>query len=221
MMMDRHFDDELNSMKTDLLKMATLVEEAIYKSIEALKKRDKDLAQKVVEEDRAIDELELVIEEEAIGMLATRQPMAVDLRFITTGMKINAELERIADLAVNIAQRATELAEGDLPKPLEDIPRLSDVARKMVKSSIDSFVKKDEGLAKQVILSDPEANKLKKMIQEELIDKYLPKDKINASRSVALLLVARHLERICDHATNIAEDVIYMVNARVVKHRKV
>ena len=216
--MERHFDEELKELKTALLKMATLVEAAIYKSIEALKNKDKELAQTIINEDRKVDEMELEIEEKAINLLALRQPMAGDLRFITTGMKINAELERIADLAVNIAQRIFELADKPLLKPLIDIPKLAAIARKMVKEAIDAFVECDEKLAKTAILSDPEADKLKNLICDELINAYMIKDCTTASQAIPLFLIARHLERICDHATNIAEDVIYMVQAKVVKH---
>jgi phosphate transport system protein len=219
-MIERHFDDELAQLNKDLITMATLVEEAIYKAVEALKNGDKDLADKVIEDDGKIDDMENVIEENAIELLALRQPMAIDLRFITTGMKINAELERIADLAVNIAQRVLEIAGQPVLKPLIDIPRLSDVARDMIKKAIDSFVSKDEALAREVILTDPQANTLKKAIQQELIE-CMVKDGTASTRGVPLLLIARHLERVCDHATNIAEDVIYMVRAKVVKHRKI
>ena len=216
--MKRHFDEDLKIMNTDILKMATLAEEAIFKSIEALKNRDKELAQSVIQEDKKVDELELIVEETAIDFLALKQPLARDLRFITTGMKINSELERIADLAVNIAQRVLELVDKPILKPLIDIPKLTDVARKMVKDVIDAFVNSDENLAKKVILSDSEADNLRNLIQEELINDYMSKDASTATRAVPLLLIARHLERICDHATNIAEDVIYMVQAKVVKH---
>ena len=216
--MERHFDEELKKLNVDLLKMAALAEAAIYNSIEALKNQDKKLARTIIDEDRKIDEMELGVEERAIALLALRQPMARDLRFITTGMKINAELERIADLAVNIAQRVFELAGKPLLKPLIDIPKLTTVARRMVKDAIDAFVNRDENLAKKVILSDPEADNLKNLVQIELINDYMVKDGTTASRAVPLLLIARHLERICDHATNIAEDVIYMVQAKVVKH---
>ena len=216
--MKRHFDEELGEMNTDLVKMAILAEEAIHKSIEALRNRDKALAKAIIEDDRKIDELELVIEERAIELLALRQPIGKDLRFIITGVKINAELERIADLTVNIAQRIMELADKPLLKPLIDIPKLTVIARKMVKDVIDSFVNRDESLAKQVILSDSEADKLKNLVYEELINDYMCKDGTTSPRAVPLLLIARHLERICDHATNIAEDVIYMIQAKVVKH---
>ena len=216
--MKRHFDEDLKKLNTDILKMAALAEEAIFKSIEALKNRDKELAQTVIQEDKKVDELELTVEETAIDLLALKQPLARDLRFITTGMKINAELERIADLAVNIAQRVLELSDKPILKPLIDIPKLTDISRKMVKNVIDAFVNSDENLAKEVILFDSKADNLRNLIQEELINDYMSKDASTATRAVPLLLIARHLERICDHATNIAEDVIYMVQAKVVKH---
>lgn len=216
--MKRHFDEDLKKLNTDILKMATLAEEAIFKSVEALKNRDKAQAQSVIRGDQKIDELELVIEEAAIDLLALKQPIARDLRFITTGMKINAELERIADLAVNIAQRVLEIADMPILKPLIDIPKLTDIARKMVKDVIDAFVNSDESLAKDVIFADSEADKLRNLIQEELIRDYMSKDVSTVTRAVPLLLIARHLERICDHATYIAEDVIYMIQAKVVKH---
>lgn len=220
-MMERHFDEELVGLNTNLLKMAALTEEAIFKATEALKNGDKDVAKSVIDNDAQIDSLENEIEENAIELLALKQPMATDLRFITTGMKINAELERIADLAVNISQRVLEIGDKPLLKPLIDIPKLSEMGQKMVKDSIDAFVTRDGEKAKEVILSDPGANRLKINIQEELINEYMVKDGGTVTRAVPLLLVARHLERICDHATNIAEDVIYMVQARVVKHKKI
>jgi len=144
--------------------------------------------------------------------------MAGDLRFITTGMKINAELERIADIAVDIAQRTLELIDKPLLKPLVDIPKLTSIAQDMIKMAIDSFVSGDSELARKVLLSDSEADNLRNIIQKELIEDYMVKDCSTAPRAVQLLLIARFLERICDHTTNIAEDVIYMVQAQVVRH---
>jgi len=218
--MERHFDEELGELRKELLRMAAMVQEAIYKSIEALKNRDKAQAEEVINTDNKIDELELIIDERCIDLIARYQPMAADLRFIATGMKINAELERIADLAVDISQRVLELADKPLLKPLVDIPKLSGIAQKMVKDSIDSFVKRDADLAGKVVLSDSEADNLRNLVQEELINDYMERDASTASRAVSLLLIARHLERICDHATNIAEDVIYMIKAKVVKHHR-
>ena len=216
--MERHIDQELKSLNQDVLKMGAFAEEAIYKAVEALKNRDKALAKSVIDNDNNIDQLELAIDEKCIDLIARYQPMAKDLRFITTGMKINTELERIADIAVDIAQRTLELLDKPLLKPLVDIPKLTAIAQNMVKTSIDAFVKGDIELAKKVMASDPEADKLRNLIQKELIEDYIVKDPSSALRAVQLLLIARFLERICDHTTNIAEDVIYMVQAEVVKH---
>ena len=216
--MERHFDEELKGLHKEVLSMGIMAQEAIYKSIEALKNRDKALAEEVINTDNKVDELELIIDERCIDLIARHQPMAGDLRFITTGMKINAELERIADLAVDIAQRVLELVNKPLLKPLIDIPKLSAIAQNMVRDSIDAFVNKDVNLAKKVVLSDSEADKLRNSVQDELINDYMAKDVKTAERAVALLLIARYLERICDHTTNIAEDVIYMVEGKVVKH---
>lgn len=218
--MKRHFDEELSNLKVEILKMASLTEEAIFKSIEALKNMDRNLAGDIIREDQRIDEMELVVEEAAIDLLALKQPMARDLRFITTGMFINGELERIADLAVNIAERVLELIDQKQPllKPLIDIPKLAKVARKMMRDVIDAFVNNNETLAREVILSDSEADNLRNLIQEELIFDYMSKDASTVTRAIPLFLIARHLERICDHATYIAENVIYMVQAKVVKH---
>ena len=216
--MQRHFDDELNGLREDILKMGAYAEEAIYRSIEALKNRDRELAKSIIANDKNVDDLELSVDEKCIDLIARYQPMAKDLRFITIGMKINSELERIADIAVDIAQRTLELVDKPLLKPLVDIPKLAVVAQNMVKMAIDSFVKGDIGLAKKVMLSDPEANTLRNLIHEELVEGFMVKDGSTAPRAVQLLLIARFLERICDHTTNIAEDVIYMVQAEVVKH---
>ena len=216
--MQRHFDEELKELHKDILKMGALAQEAIFKSIESLKNREKVQAQDVIDADNKIDELELAIDDKCIDLIARYQPMAGDLRFIATGMKINAELERIADLAVDICQRVLELVDKPLLKPLVDIPKLSVVAQNMIHDAIDSFIKRDVALAKKVTLSDSEADKLRNMVCDELVHDYMLKDARTADRAVPLLLIARHLERICDHATNIAEDVIYMVEGKVVKH---
>jgi phosphate transport system protein len=217
--MERHVDQELKILNQEILQMGAFAEEAIYKSIEALKNKDGKLAESVIANDNNVDKLELAIDEKCIDLIARYQPMAKDLRFITTGMKINAELERIADIAVDIAQRTLELVDKPLLKPLVDIPKLASVAQNMVKMSIDSFIKGDIELAKKVLLSDPEANELRNLIQKELTEDYMAKDSSSVPRAVQLLLIVRFLERICDHTTNIAEDVIYMVQAEVVKHQ--
>jgi len=216
--MERHFDEELKDLHKDILKMAIMSQQAIHKSIEALRNRDKLQAREVIDTDVDIDELELIIDEKCIDLIARHQPMAGDLRFLATGMKVNAELERIADLAVDISQCVLELVDRPILKPLIDIPKLSTVAQNMVRDAIDAFVRKDIELAKKVVLSDEEADRLRNLVQEELINDYMARDASTAPRAVPLLLIARHLERICDHATNIAEDVIYIVEGKVVKH---
>jgi phosphate transport system protein len=217
--MERHFIDDLKDINARILKMANLTEEAIELSVQALKDLDVDLARRVIGNDSHIDEMELDIEERAIDVLALHQLMARDLRFVTTAMGINANLERIADLAVNICQRTLELSEvRPLLKPLVDIPRLSDVARRMVRKSIEAFVNHDWALAREVLEMDQEADRLRNLIQDELINEYMVIDGKTAPRAVPLLLIARHLERMCDQATNIAENVIYLEQAIVVKH---
>ena len=216
--MSKHFHEELQELNDDILKMGTLAEEQIARSIAALKSRDVAMARMVIDADAKVDELELVIDEKCLDLIARQQPMAVDLRFITTGMRLNGELERVADLAVDVAQRVLEISDQALLKPLVDIPKLALIAQKMVKTAIDSFITRDSDLARSVILMDAEADALKRSIQHELIYDYLVKDGTVAPRAVPLILVARHLERVCDHATYIAEDVIYMVKAEVVKH---
>lgn len=216
--MERHLDQELDDLKKDLLKIGTLAENAIFESVEALKNLDAERAQKVIGDDKLVDELENKIDEKCLDLLALRQPMASDLRFITMTMKIATDVERIADLAVDIAQRVLELAGKPLLKPLIDIPKLTALAKQMTKNSLDSFVNKDAGLAENIIVLDREADQLRDLIQKELVEDYMRKDCSCVTRAVPLLLVARHLERICDHATNIAEDVIFMLKAEVIKH---
>jgi len=217
--MERYFDKELAELNKETLSMARLTEEAIGKSIEALKELSRKKAQQVIDQDSRINKLELIIDEKCLDLIALFQPMAIDLRFIAMSMKIGTDLERIADLAVDISERVLEIADKPQLKPLIDIPKLAKLAQSMVKDAIDAFINHDPELAKKVIVRDDKADALRNLVQSELINDYLMKDPSTAPRAVALILVARHLERICDHATNIAEDVIYMVKAKVVKHR--
>jgi phosphate transport system protein len=216
--MERHLDQELTDLKQQLLKMGTLVEAAIFESVESLKELSMERANAIISADKIIDEMENIIDERCHDLIALNQPMAIDLRFITMSMKISTDLERIADLAVDIAQRVQDLVGKPLLKPLIDIPKLTHLAQQMTKDALDAFVNKEANLAGSVILRDHEADTLRNLVQKELIDDYMSKDPSTATRAVPLLLIARHLERICDHATNIAEDVIYMVKADVVKH---
>lgn len=216
--MERHFDLELADLKRHLLEMGYAAEKAIAGAVEALKHLDSGKAAKIIGSDKEIDVLENEIDEECLDLLALHQPMAGDLRFITMAMKIATDLERIADLAVDIAQRVQELSDKPLLKPLIDIPRLTGLTRTMCREALGAFVRQDADLAEKVILLNSEADKIRNLIQDELLEDYLKKDASTASRAVPLLLIARHLERICGHAANIAEDVIYMVRAEVVKH---
>ncbi|MEK7868535.1 MAG: phosphate signaling complex protein PhoU, partial [Candidatus Omnitrophota bacterium] len=196
--MERHFDQELEDLKKELLRMGALVEGEIFESIEALKNLSTERANKVISDDKVIDELENEIDERCLNLLALMQPMAVDLRFITMSLKISTDLERIADLAVDIAQRVLGLVGKPLLKPLIDIPKLTILAQQMVKDALDSFVNKDADLAGKVILFDSEADRLRNLVQKELVEDYMSKDSSTAPRAVPLLLIARHLERICD-----------------------
>jgi phosphate transport system protein len=216
--MHRHFDEELTELKKQLLTMGSLTEEAIAQAVEALKRLDAEAARRIIEEDGRIDRLDLDIDEKCLELIIRHQPVAADLRFLAMAMRICADLERIADLAVDICQRVVEMAGQPLLKPLIDIPKLAGLARGMLRDSLDGFVRSDVALARSVIKRDDEADRLRDLIQTELVTDFMMKDTSTAPRAVALLLVSRHLERICDHTTNIAEDVIYMVEGEMVRH---
>ncbi|MDD5217054.1 MAG: phosphate signaling complex protein PhoU [Candidatus Omnitrophica bacterium] len=215
--MERHFDEELRELKEKLLQMASLAEESIAKAVKALVERDKKLAQNVIDSDEEINMLEIEIDEICLKLLALRQPIAKDLRLIASALKINSDLERIGDLSVNIAERTLPLLEEPLLKPLIDIPRMAELAQKMVKDSLDAFVNQDAELARSVCRRDDEVDQLNHQIFRELLT-YMFQDPKNINRAVGLILIGRHLERIADHATNIGEDVFYMVQGRTIKH---
>ncbi len=219
-MMDKHthFQRELETLKESLLKMAALVEEAIQDAIESLVKRDSELAKKTFEGEDQINAMEITIDDMCLKLLALRQPMAVDLRFITSAMKIVTDLERMGDQAVNIAERAVSLNQEPQLKPYIDIPRMAEIAQSMVKDVLDSFVKGDSKLARSVCERDDVVDGLNDQVFRELLT-YMISDPKTITRAVHLMIVSRCLERIADHATNIAEDVIFMVDARVIKHR--
>jgi len=209
--MKRQFDKELKILKEKLLRMASLAEESITFSVNSLKERKEELAQEVFKGEEAINLLDIEVDKLTLRLLALRQPMAVDLRFITSAMKIAIELERIGDQSVNIAQRALELLKLPLLKPLIDIPRMASLAQNMVKDSLNAFVNRDDKLARDVCQRDDEVDDLNDQIFRELLT-YMMQDPSTISRAVDLILVGRHLERIADHATNIGEDVIYYIN---------
>ncbi len=215
--MERHFDEELKQLKHQLLEMAAAVEKAIHDAVKSLVSRDASLAQQVLDSDRVINDMELAAEDMALKLLALHQPMAVDLRFLSAAMKINSNLERMGDLAVNIAECAMDLIPKPPLKPLIDIPRMSEEAQRMVKDSIDAFVTGDVKMAAEICKRDDVIDALNDQIFRELL-LYMLANSANIERSLKLILVARHLERIADHATNIAEEVIYIVDGRVIKH---
>jgi len=218
-MAERTFDIELAELNELILKMGNMAERAIFDSVSSLKNRDDKLSRKVISDDKEIDSLENEIDDKCITLLATRQPMANDLRFITTAMKVTTDIERIGDLAVDIAQKNLKLIALPLLKPLIDTPKLAEIAQKMIRMSLDSFVKRDHAGLSSINDLEREADELRDIITDELIE-IMYKDPEAIKRAIPLILVARHLERICDHAMNIAEDVVYMVDAKVVKHMK-
>ena len=216
--MKRHLDEELTELQKLILAMSSLTEESIARSLAALQALDARKAQAVIKNDIKVNELEVAIDDKCLQLIALFQPAAMDLRFIAVALKMCTDLERIADLAVNICQRVLEIADLPQLKPLIDIPKLASLAQSMLRDAVDAFVNRDTDLAKRVILRDDEADRLRNLVQSELVSDYLGKDTSTAPRAVALILVARYLERICDHTTNIAEDVIYMVKGALVKH---
>ncbi len=217
--MERHLLDlELNELKNDLIQMAHLSETAIGHAIRALLVRDLELAETVLRGDDAINHLELAVDERCLRALALYQPEAGDLRFIAMALKINNDLERIGDQAVNIAERAVELMKEPPLEPLIDIPRMAELVQMMLTQSVDAFVQRNTELARAVCARDDQIDALDDQIFRGLLA-YMFEDHAAISRAVQLILVSRHLERVADHATNIAEDVIYLADGRQVKHR--
>ncbi|MDH4264866.1 MAG: phosphate signaling complex protein PhoU [Deltaproteobacteria bacterium] len=215
--METHFQQELNKLKENLLKMAGLAEQAISNAVEALVQRNTSLAEKTIKEDEKINQMEIVIDEWCLKLLALHQPMAADLRFITSAMRINIELERIGDLAVNIAERVISLNQEPQLKPYIDIPRMAEITQAMVKDVLDAFVNGDTKLARAVCERDDQVDALNDQVFRELLT-YMMADPKTITRAVHLIIVSRCLERIADHTTNIAEGIIFMVKALVIKH---
>jgi phosphate transport system protein len=215
--MERQFDGELNALNEKLLHMARLAEESMALAVKSLKDRDESFAQEVFRRETAVNLLEIDVDELCMRLLALRQPVASDLRFITSAMKIASELERVGDLGVNIAEVSVELLKLPPLKPLIDIPRMASLAQGMVKDALNAFVNRDEKLARMVCERDDEVDSLNDQIFRELLT-YMMNDPSTINRSVGLILIGRHLERIADHATNIGEDVIYLVKGKTIKH---
>ena len=213
----RHFIEELEDLQGRLLEMGTLVESAIHNSVRALTERSETLAQQVLGNEDRINHLEIEIDELSVRLLALQQPMAKDLRFLTAAIKINTDLERMGDLAVNIVERAIALMGRPAVKPLIDIPQMARTAESMVRKSLDAFVKREPELARSVLLSDDTVDRLRDSIHSELIS-FMQEDPESIPQALDLILVARHLERIADHATNIAEDTLFLVKGVDVRH---
>jgi len=215
--MQRHFHEELEALKQTLLAMGGLVEDQIRRVMRALVERDDALAEEVIERDQQVNAYDVEVDETCVSLLALHQPTAGDLRFITTTMKIVTDLERMGDQAVNIAQRVLELNREPQLKPYMDLPRMAERAQRMVKESLDAFVARDTELARKVCAEDAEVDALKEQIFRELLT-FMMEDARTIPRAIRLMLISRFLERLADHATNIAEMVIYLVDAKMVRH---
>ncbi len=210
-------DRDLDIIKQEVLKMGGFVEDAIRKSMTALVERDGKKAADVIDGDAIVNNFDVEIEELCIRFLALWQPTGSNLRFVTTAIKIITDLERMGDLAVDISERAIELNDEPPLKPYIDLPRMAEASQKMLKDSLDSFIKKDPDLAMQVCAADDFVDNLNQQIFNELL-LYMLKDPKNISRAVRLSYITKYLERIADHATNIAEMVVYMVKGKVIRH---
>ena len=212
-----HFEAELQNLRNQLLTMGGLVEERVHRAVQALMHRNEEEAQRVIATDKEINDLQMDVDNRCLRLLATQTPLAVDLRLITSAMKINADLERIGDQAVNIAESVLVLIPQPPLKPLIDVPRMAAIAEKMIRDALDAFVKKDAEQARDVLRRDDEVDELKDQVFRELLT-FMMADPGTIQRALSLILISRNLERIADHATNIAEDVIFITEAKDVRH---
>jgi phosphate transport system protein len=215
--MQRHIDQELADLKTQLLKMGALVEDQVERAIKALVDRDSGLASQVIERDKVVNRFDVDIDENCIRLLALQAPAARDLRFVTTAMKISTELERMSDLAENICERVIELNEEPQLKPYIDIPRMADWTMRMVRECLDAFVRSDAALARKVCADDDFVDNLTNQLFRELLS-FMLENPGTITRAIRLTFIGKYIERIADHATNIAELVIYMVEGKIVRH---
>jgi phosphate transport system protein len=216
---DKKYEDELKKLREDILYMGGLVEDQIQKAVKALVDRDSDLAQVIIERDHEVNRLDVEVDELCIRLLALHQPAGRDLRFITTGLKITTDLERIGDMAVNICERALELNQEPQLKPYIDIPRMATTARRMIRESLDAFVREDTELALKVCKDDDEVDQLNAQIFRETLT-YMIENPETISRAIKISSVSKYLERIADHATNIGEMVVFMVKGKSIRHIK-
>jgi phosphate transport system protein len=213
----RNYQEDLEHLRARLLAMGGLAEERVRAAMQIIVSRDQGLLDGVLKGDEPINELHKEIDNRCFRLLALRQPMASDLRSILAAVKINTDLERVGDLAVNIAEAGRRYLQHPPVKPLIDIPRMAEVAQRMLREAIDAYVKRDPALAQAVLAQDDTLDGLKDQVFRELLT-YMLQSPQTVEPSLDLILIARHLERIGDHATNIAEDVIFMVSAKDVRH---
>jgi phosphate transport system protein len=216
---DKKYDEELKKLRDEILYMGGLIEDQIQKAVKSLVDRDSDLAQLIIERDHEVNRLDVEIDEVCIRLLALHQPAGRDLRFVTTGLKITTDLERIGDMAVNVCERALELNQEPQLKPYIDIPRMASIAQRMIRESLDAFVREDTELALKVCKNDDEVDQLNAQIFRETIT-FMIEDAQTISRAIKISSVSKYLERIADHATNIAEMVIFMVRGKSIRHVK-
>jgi len=212
-----HFQEELDQLKARLLEMGGLAEDRLRLAVKGLVDRDPGTIERVMGSDAVINQLHIEIDDRCFKLLALHQPMAVDLRAIVSAVKINTDLERVGDLAVNIAEASRRYLQHPPVKELIDIPRMADIAQTMLRDALDAFVRRDMALAQAVLDRDDELDTLKTEVFRELLT-YMLRDQATVEPSLDLILISRHLERIGDHATNVAEDVIFMVSAKDVRH---
>ncbi|HET6371135.1 MAG TPA: phosphate signaling complex protein PhoU [Nitrospiria bacterium] len=215
--MQRHFDEELKNLKEKILRMGAMVEEQIANAIKSLVDRNSDLARQVISNDHRVNAMDVEIDEDCLRLIALHQPMAGDLRFLTTAMKISTELERMSDLAENVSERAIELNEEPQIKPYIDIPRMAVHTQRMVKESLDAFVNRDVDLARKVCADDDFVDDLNHQIFRELLS-FMIEDPHAISRAIRISFISKYIERIADHATNVAELVVYLVEGKIIRH---
>jgi len=215
--MTRHFDQDLAEIKQKLLTMGGLAEAAVTNAVKALVNRDDDLARKVKEDDNLLDQLEIDMDEMGIALIALKAPLASDLRLITVAMKISADLERVGDEATTIARRALELSQEPQLKPYVDIPRMAELGLSMLKDGLDAFVNGTVAQALAVIPRDKEVDAINKQLHRELVS-YMIERPPTITRCLNLMVISKSLERIADHATNIAEEVVYLYEGRDIRH---
>jgi phosphate transport system protein len=213
----RHIEQGLEQLKAMLLEMGALVENAVYRSVQGVVEKNEELAHQVLKNEGRINELEMQIDDLAIGLLVLQQPVAADLRLVTAAIKINNDLERMGDLAVNIAQRSLDMMREAVIRPMVDIPHIAGLVQSMVRKALDAFVNRDADLARSVLASDDGVDNLRTASYHELVS-YMEKDPSNIPQALSLLSVVRNLERIADHSTNIAEDVLFLVKGIDVRH---